>query len=274
MDDLNISPIKISANVDLDLTKTTNDIYNDALKKPIASSSNVIETVVDFFHNTILYPLQKYNIYAKNKLENYANRLQEKAKKIPEENLIQPKVNILGPVMEGLKYNLDEEHIKEMFTNILLSDMDSRKQSKVKPAYIEIVKQLSKEDAEFLMLLKKFNGNLCSISINVQEQDSEGHYSLDKYIIYGYKHDSASNNISFGFSKLNSLVIDNLIMHRLIEQDYQVYYTYPTAKEQYTTLFNQIKKQYKLAPNHTLIYDKGIVKLTSFGENFIDICLS
>lgn len=81
MDDLNISPIKINANVDLDLTKTTNDIYNDALKKPIASSSNVIETVVDFFHNTILYPLQKYNIYAKNKLENYANRLQEKAKK-------------------------------------------------------------------------------------------------------------------------------------------------------------------------------------------------
>lgn len=266
----NLPKVEIKA----DLTNVTQDVYADTFKEPLKSSSKITTTVLDFFYNTVMFPMQKYNLYAENKLKKYAEDLQNKAQKIPESNIVNPRVNILGPVMEGLKFNLDEDHIKEMFTNILLSDMDNKKQSKVLPSYIEIVKQLSKEDAEFLMLLKKFNGNLCSISIKVKEQDSEGHYSLDKYIIYGYNHDSDSNNISFGFSKLNSLVIDNLIMHRLIEQDYQVYYTYSTAKEQYTTLFDQIKKQYKLAPNHTLIYDKGIVKLTSFGENFINICLS
>lgn len=258
-----------------DLTKVAEDAYTDGVKRPLSSTSKITTTVLDFFYNSVMYPMQKYNLYAENKLKRYAEDLQERAQKIPEINLVNPRVNILGPTMEGLKYNLDEEHIKEMFTNILLSDMDNRKQDRVLPSYIEIVKRLSKEDAEFLMLLKKFDGHLCSISLNVTEQGLDGHYSLeDKYIIYDYNHDSISNNTTFGFSKLNPLVIDNLLMHRLIEQTYEVFFTYPTSKEQYETLFEQIKKYYKLNTNQTLAYDKGIVQLTSFGKNFIDICLS
>ena len=266
----NLPKVEIKA----DLTNVTEKIYTNTLEEPLKSTSNITTTVLDFFYNTVMYPMQKYNLYAKNKLENYAKDLQNKAKEIPEKNLVNPRVNILGPAMEGLKYNLDEKYIKDMFTNILLSDMDNRKQCKVLPSYIEIIKQLSKEDAEFLILLKRFDGNLCSIAINVQEQNSEGYFSLDKYIIYGYNHKSISNTTTFNISKLNQLTIDNLIMHRLLEQDYDTYYTSPTANEQYTTLFDQVKGKYKLSSNQSLIYDKGLICLTDFGKNFIDICLS
>jgi hypothetical protein len=266
----NLPKIEIKA----DLTKVTENAYNDTLKEPLKSSSKITSTVLNFFYNTVLYPMQKYNLYAEDKLKKYAEDLQNRAKKIPEKNLVNPRVNILGPTVEGLKYNLDEEYIKEMFTNILLSDMDNRKQSKVLPSYIEIIKQLSKEDAEFLILLKKFDGNFCSISINIKEQNSEGYSPLDKYIIYGYDHNSISNTTTFGTSKLNPLVLDNLIMHGLIKQDYNIYYTHPIANEQYTTLFDQVKGKYRLLSNQSLIYDKGLVCLTDFGKNFIDICLS
>lgn len=266
----NLPQVEIKA----DLTNVTEKIYSNTLEEPLKSTSNITSTVLDFFYNTVMYPMQKYNLYAKNKLKNYAEDLQNKAKEIPEKNLVNPRVNILGPAMEGLKYNLDEKYIKEMFTNILLSDMDNRKQNKVLPSYIEIIKQLSKEDAEFLVLLKNFDENLCSISLKVKEQNSEGYFPLDKYIIYGYNHNSISNSTTFNISKLNQLVIDNLIMHRLIEQKYDVYYTSATSNEQYTTLFNQVKNKYKLPSNQSLNYDKGLVRLTDFGKNFIDICLS
>ena len=145
----NLPKIEIKA----DLTKVTENAYNDTLKEPLKSSSKITSTVLNFFYNTVLYPMQKYNLYAEDKLKKYAEDLQNRAKKIPEKNLVNPRVNILGPTVEGLKYNLDEEYIKEMFTNILLSDMDNRKQSKVLPSYIEIIKQLSKEDAEHIMLV-------------------------------------------------------------------------------------------------------------------------
>lgn len=59
------------------------------------------------------------------------------------EERVESSINIVGTTIESLKYNLDEEHIKDMFTNILISDMTKDKKEKVLPAYIEIVKQLS-----------------------------------------------------------------------------------------------------------------------------------
>ena len=208
------------------------------------------------------------------KMEKALKEMKQKYEKIPIQYQVEPTSYIALKGVNELNYSLDEQHLKEMFQNLLVSDMDSRKQNKVLPSYIEIIKQLSKEDAEFLMLLKKFNGNLCSIAINVKEQNLEGYFSLDKYIIYGYDHNSISNTTTFNTSKLNQLTIDNLIMHRLLEQDYDTYYTFPTANEQYTSLFDQVKGKYKLASNQSLIYDKGLVRLTNFGKNFIDICLS
>lgn len=266
--------IETKAEVKLDLTSTVESAYNDALKKPARSSSDIVTTFVDFIHNTLLYPMQKYNLYAKDKLQRYVMTLEERVQQIPMENLVSPKVNILGPTIDGLKYNLDEDYIKEMFTNILLSDMDNRKQNRVLPSYIEIVKQLSKEDAEFLINLKNFNGRFCSISLELEEQNIEGSISLNQYIIYNYKYNEFSKTASFGMSKLDSLVTDTLKMHRLIEQNYEEYYTSSLANKEYNSLFDCVKSNYKLQEGQKLTYSKGIVRLTSFGKNFIDICLS
>ena len=150
MDESNLPNV----DVNVDLTEITKEAYNDTLKRPLESGSGILTTTLDFVHNTILYPMQKYNLYAKSKLNNFQKELEQKTSTIPFENLVEPKINILGPTVEGLKYNLDEEYIKDMFTNILLADMDNRKQNNVLPSYIEIVKQLSAEDAKFLKFSK------------------------------------------------------------------------------------------------------------------------
>ena len=251
----NFSKLEVKA----DITKP----IETALTEPLNSSSNIITTVLDFFHNTVLYPLQKYNLYTKNKLYNYAKELENRVKQIPEENLIHPRVNILGPAIDGLKYNLDEEYIKEMFTNILVSDMNNKKQSKILPAYIEIIKQISQEDALFLK-------NFANLKINS--------YALD-IIKYDVVH---NNSIPLGkelalseneIIKLNDIVIDNLERLNILK----IYDDrYITNSPLYDLCFKKVKHKYTNfnSLQISLTYQKAILKITDFGKNFIDICLS
>lgn len=246
-------------NLQLDLTKVANKTYDDLASKPLKSTGNVGSTVIDFFHNFILYPLQKYNIYAESKLQNYKDELVKKANNIPKENLILPRVSIFGPTLEGLKYNLDEQYIKDMFTNILISDMDSTKQSKVLPAYIDIVRQLSKDDASFLKILRE------------SEPYSKGFFyielhNLEKYILLGYT-DSKGTLSNFNIIKLNPIIIDNLLRLRLIEIPSRFF----TKQEVYNKMYEIVTSNYIITYGN---YTPKILSITDFGKNFIDICLS
>ena len=204
------------------------------------------------------------------KMEIELKRMQAKYDSIPIEYQVEPTSYIALKGVNELNYALEEEHLKEMFENLLIADMDSRKQNKVLPAYIEIIKQLNRDDAKLLKLLYKNEYNVCAISLQIHTENQEGYSELDNYIIYNFK---IKDGIT-GFStlKLNPLVIDNLLMHRLIEVDYTRYY--PDYNDQYETLFNSVKNRYKLKENSSLSYEKGIIKLTNFGLNFIEICLS
>ena len=203
------------------------------------------------------------------KMEIELKRMQSKYEKIPAEYQIEPTSYIALKGANELNYVLEEEHMKEMFENLLISDMDSRKHNKVLPSYLEIIKQLSKDDAKFLKLLYE-NNNMCSICLTMNIENKEGYSELDKYVIY----ESKTNNGSTIFStlKLKPLTIDNLLLHRLIEITYTKYY--PDCSNQYDTLFNCVKDKYKLEENSSLSYEKGFIRLTDFGFNFIEICLS
>lgn len=217
----------------------------------------------------------KADVYIKErpyKLQKALEEMQAKYDSIPPQYQSEPSSYIALKCINELGYCLDEEHLKEMFQNILLSDMDSRKRDKVLPSYIEIVKQLSKEDAEFLKLIYEHGGHLCSIILNIETEGIDGSVKIDKYAIYNYK--KHNSNTIYSTLKLDNLVIDNLIMHRLIENTYDTYYTRPTAEKEYNTLFDSVKNNYELDENQSLSFDKGIICLTDLGKNFINICLS
>lgn len=259
-----IPKIEISAN----LSDTLNETYKDSIQKPLQSGSKAITTVLDFFNNTVLYPMQKYNLYAESKLNDFACELKNKASKIPNENLIEPRVNILGPTIEGLKYNLDEEYIKEMFTNILLCDMDNRKQNNVLPSYINIVNQLSQQDAEFLALLNSKNlvKDLPISRLKLVSTENDTFCYMSKYFI-------CLN--SYEYLQINQLTLDNLLRLNIVTIPSTIYIANISY---YDDIFNIVKKQpafikYQDISNKRLENTKEKLIFTDFGKNFINICL-
>jgi hypothetical protein len=69
---------------------------------------------------------------------------------IPEENLITPSPSVAVPALQGLSYTFEEPSLKEMFLNLLATASDSRQAGVAHPAFADIIKQLSRDEASIL----------------------------------------------------------------------------------------------------------------------------
>ena len=206
------------------------------------------------------------------KMELELKKMQQKYDSIPVEYQVEPSSYIALKGSSELNFVLDEEHLREMFENLLISDMDGRKQSRVLPAYIEIIKQLSKDDAKILSEIKLY--------VNMKSPISDAQILRLKYNMKKGGFFLASNDIiliskSNSYTILPSIVIDNLLRLKLIEIDFG---TYKTNSTSYEKVFQEIQKPNEILEGilknmATLGYDKGILKITDFGKGFIDICL-
>ena len=204
------------------------------------------------------------------KMKKAMEEMQRKYDKIPVEYQVEPSSYIALKGVNELNYSLDEEHLKEMFENILVSDMDNRKKNKVLPSYIEIVKQLTPDDVKFLKLLKKWDC-FCAIEIQLKTNGIYSTTHLDEYYIYNYK--NKDNIEEASIEKANPIVIDTLSYLNLIKNKIGTYYT--QKEKEYTYLFDNTKTLYQFDPNmHTVTYEKCTIEFTRLGKDFIDICLS
>lgn len=249
-----------------DLTEVLNKTYDDTIHPVATSAKSAIGFCINFLTSGIKpYMYQKIK-ESEFRIKKIDDELTKKYNKIPDENKTDPRTNILGPAIDVLKYNLEEEHIRNLFINILVSEMDNRKQSKVLPAYVEVVRQLSKKDADALKFFKQHKVKNEPV-MKIQYKFAEGGFAY------------SSNNVVLilnnTYEILDSIVIDSLLRQKIIEIDFM---EYRNNEAVYTSIFEQIKlrDEFKILPPtvKTLGYSKGLLKVTDFGKNFIDICLS
>jgi hypothetical protein len=258
---------KQKINLKADLTGVVNKTYDDGLKRPIQSVSDITTTFLDFVRYNMLYSVKKQNEIMKVKYEKFANELEMDAKKIPPENLISAKENIAVPVIEKLRYNFDVEEIKNMFKNILLSDIDKNKQDKVLPSYVSIVEQLSVDDAKFLKYLKenKLTLNVPIVRLKTTNNDGSTFTYLTGYFIL-------FNN---GESKaIDKYVMDNLMRLRIIDIPFglelQDISKYEPAEKKLIENVQMVHPYLKLTK---LACSQYVLNFTDFGLNFLDVVL-
>src|SRR5439155_26421315 len=79
-------------------------------------------------------------------------RVAEKLKDIPEERIKTPRPNVVGPALEALKYTGHEDTLKEMYANLIANSLDSETARLAHPAFVDIIKSLSPDEARILRL--------------------------------------------------------------------------------------------------------------------------
>lgn len=101
--------------------------------------------------NNALLPLAAINFAFDKARAYFAGQFQqdlaEKASAIPQKQIVEPKASIAGPALQGLAFTHEETNLKEMYLSLLATSMDGRVAAEAHPAFVEIIRQLSSEEA-------------------------------------------------------------------------------------------------------------------------------
>jgi hypothetical protein len=124
-------------------------IYRDAAKPSAKQIGQLAQDIVKTIQ-LALAPLQFAGAY-QDRLRAFIDRA---VRNVPEGNRVSPAPQILGPVVEGIRYVPEGTPIDEMFGYLLSSSMNSARTSEAHPAYPTLIKQLSSDEARILTALK------------------------------------------------------------------------------------------------------------------------
>lgn len=242
------------------------EVYKDALSpavKPIGEILSFLPRTVKVAFNGV----EKWLINKEETLRLTAESVREKIKAIPEEKLVEPEPYVAIPAMQQLSYCVNNEELRELYANLLVSSMNVDKKWQVHPAFVDIIKQLTPDEAKFIRNLRPFvsiNNPLIDVRIEYDETGS-GRTIISNFTNVGLDQLDVPHNIGS--------YIDNLERLKLICIPPTMSLTnkdlYEPLKTHYL-ITNSLPKQ--LRPNQKIGYDYKVFNLTNFGFDFVNIC--
>jgi hypothetical protein len=127
--------------------------HNPSVKAAGAELGKAAHTIAKTI-NVALLPLAAVNFGYEKAREYFETRfsrdMEEKLSRVAEDQIISPKPSVVGYALQGLAFAHDETTLREMYLHLLASAMDSRSASTVHPAFAEVIRQLSPEEAPVL----------------------------------------------------------------------------------------------------------------------------
>jgi len=219
--------------------------------------------------NNALLPLAAVN-FAFDKARKYFSEkfeqdLSEKAAKIPPEDLVEPKASIAGPTLQGLAFTHEEDNLKDMFLSLLATAMDGRVAPEAHPAFVEIIKQLTSEEAALLRSILKTEGLIPIVKVGLVNKDGSTWSTL-------YTHLLSLSNSETGDQVENSkcpAMVDNWIRLGLVEVDYTRSIHHDTVYDWIENRPEVVKlKEENKTEEYQVDFAKGIIFKTALGNQF------
>lgn len=253
-----------------ELTKATVEntvgaVYNDI----VSPSAKPIGTVVSLLPRTIrlfFSRWEKWVVNAEKSFELTAEAIQEKVAQIPEEKLSEPEPAIAVPALQQLSYCYDSQELREMYANLLVSSMNVDTKYEVHPAYVDIIKQLTPDEAKLLKRIFQIKDDCPLISVRRCNADNSYNEVVRNFSTIAFDVCEKPLNIY--------AYLDNLERLKLIDMPYG---RYITDEQEYKPLINHeiIRKIMSevLPKGHHWDIEKKYFYLTAFGKNFVEICL-
>jgi hypothetical protein len=127
--------------------------------------SDVVKTI-----QLALAPLQFLGAY-QDRLRNF---IDNSIRRVPEEKRIRPALQILGPIIENIRYEPEGTPIDAMFSELLSCSMDRDRVHEAHPAYPFVIRQLSADEAKILASL---NGKSFTYMYSLQFKEGKHEYA-------------------------------------------------------------------------------------------------
>lgn len=248
-----------------DLTPVLEKAYDDVVH-PAASATGKFFGLIPQVIYTALLPLRKWINDREKYFEEIGELLTKKLNNVEEEKIITPEPYVAVPAIQALSYSLDNNELKNLYANLLVSAMNTDTQEYVHPAFVEIIKQLSPIDA---LIFKEIMSRECVPMIDL--------YYCEFKSAKGQLIERNITSIEISSHKTMSVSIDNLKRLGIIESPVES--SELADKDAYNNILNSenykdIKSNFKERIEGYEFYDdKKSIKATDFGEMFYQICV-
>ena len=223
----------------------------------------------------------------KKKSYEFAKATVQKMAEVPENKFRNPNKRILMSAIDGVKYVVLEEDIKEMFSNIISASVNSDFEIYDHIAFVEILKQMSAFDAiVFKDIASEKNVPICKIFNHI---DSGYDEMIKAFEDIGWENNGNNSTLSFPMAQgieisahhvllknvrvyaphLIERSIDNLFRLGVVNVDYSN--TLPDDRYEDFQKDSYIESLLSSNENYKLVY--GTCNLTRLGKSLATVCL-
>jgi hypothetical protein len=124
------------------------DLYRDAAAPAAKQSGQLLADLVKCIQ-LALAPVQLTGALQ----DRFRDFLDTSVRRVPEQDRVSPAPQILGPILEGIRYEPEDTPVDRMFSHLLSNAMDRTRVSLAHPAYPHLIRQLASDEARLLQLL-------------------------------------------------------------------------------------------------------------------------
>lgn len=245
-------------------------IYQDLAQPAVKQVGKALETVAKTI-NIALAPVGAL-VWGYEQCQGFiANKVAEKLKDVPPEDIVTPKPNVAGPAIEALRYTGHEESLSNMYANLLAASMTRRIAREAHPAFVEIIKQLTPDEARLIPLLGA-DEFLPLLTVRTAfKNPSEG--------VTGSKDVFANHSLfgkAVGVENLDMMpsYLSNICRLGLAEIPHGIFYTAIGVYDELESSSEALywKKNIELDGKMKSVFHRRMLKPTPLGEQFAKIC--
>lgn len=241
-------------------------IYEDLFQPAVQELGKGLHTLSKTIHIALM-PVSAL-VWGYEQIKSYTlSSLEEKLKDIPRENIIPPDPTVAGPALEALRYTGHKEELREMFSNLLATAMNIDVASNAHPSFVEIIKQISPDEAKIIKYLGH-NNYLPLINLHRTVPNGDGEATIYRnFSLVGEQANCIFVELVPSYlDNLQRLGIINIPEGRHLTPDdkYSLLENHAILRSLCAELTNQ---------NATPILQKRYFFLTTFGTQFYNACI-
>lgn len=244
---------------------TIPDFYEDGVKESVQESGKCLALIP----RTISAALAPLRIWIAQKEYNVAETeklLALKLEKVDPETIVAPEAYVAVPAIQAISYCENSEELRGMYANLLAMSMLMDKKDKAHPSYVEIIKQISPDEAKLLKKISEEGDSYPLIDVNLNTKDGG-------YITRGHNFTLLAEGVCDYPDKVFNY-IDNLSRLRIIEIPYGVRIN---SDEVYKPLeeYGEIKSlmDSELPEGCSWEIYRKKFEVTQYGKSFIETCV-
>lgn len=246
--------------------ETVPEIYHDGLQSSVKEVGEILALPLQAI-NAALSPLHQWIAQRKYNAEETKKLLAQKLEKVDVNKIVSPEPYIAVPALQAISYSMNSDELRNLYANLLATSMISDEKWNVHPSFVEIIKQLSPDEAKLLRTLTKDNYPI--IDLKLRHPNRKFNVVLQNFT-------DIADEICEHPEKITAY-LDNIERLKLIEIPFGVYIADDSIYK-HLEEHSDIKAVKEFMANRVGKEDKWEFtrkkfQLTQYGKAFINVCV-